>query len=140
MAIKTCDIIPPPNFEFIPDELKEYTNWLLWKAEPKKDNPEVATKKPVTIDGKPFYGWNNPKNLYSFEAVEDAFQTGKFSGIGFAFAGTDFICIDLDNEVSTDHISKELLDLIIEGYTEISPSGKGYHIWIKGSTRNGQGW
>jgi putative DNA primase/helicase len=139
MAIKTSDIIPAPDFEVIPDELKQHSHWLLWQARPKKDKPGEGTKIPVTIEGTAFNGWNDPNNLYSFEEVEEAFQSGKFTGVGFALAGTDFICIDLDNNVSPDHISEELLKLIPYGYTEISPSGKGYHIWLKGRKPEGMG-
>jgi putative DNA primase/helicase len=128
MSIKTGDKILPPEFQNIPEELKCSPHWLLWKAMPRMDKPEEATKVPVTIEGKKFYGWNDPNNLYSFEEVEKAFQTGSFTGIGFALAGTDFICIDLDNNVSADNISEELMNLTLLGYAEVSPSCNGFHI------------
>lgn len=139
MTLKTGEKVPKPKFELIPIELKCCQNWLLWKAKPMKDKPEEATKIPVTMKGKAFSGWNDPKNLYSFDDVEKAFKTGNFDGVGFVLAGTDFICIDLDNNISTENISDELLDLLGYGYTEISPSGKGYHVWIRGDKPKGMG-
>jgi primase-polymerase (primpol)-like protein len=139
MALKTGDLIPAPKFEFIPEALKQHTNWLLWKAKPIKDKPIEATKVPVTINGKEFFGWTNPKNLYSFNQVETAYKSGDFDGIGFVLVETDFICIDLDNNSSTKNISDELKDLISYGYSELSPSGNGYHIWIKGKKPEGMG-
>ncbi|PAE35443.1 phage NrS-1 polymerase family protein [Bacillus sp. 7884-1] len=138
MVLKKGDQIPVPNFQEMPEELKRCPHWLLWKAVPNRDKPEELRKFPVTIDGKGF-GWNDPEHLYSFEEVENAFQTGKFTGVGFALKGTDFICIDLDNDVSAANISDELQDLIPCGYTEVSPSGKGYHIWLKGKKPAGMG-
>jgi putative DNA primase/helicase len=139
MAIKTGDKIKKPDFHYIPEELKCSPHWLLWKAQQKKDKPEELTKVPFTIDGKMFYSWNDPNNLYKFEEVEQAFQTGKFTGVGFALKGKDFICIDLDNNVSAANISEELLSLIPLGYSEFSPSGKGFHIWLKGEKPIGMG-
>ena len=139
MAIKKGDKIPAPQFQSIPNELKRYPNFLLWKAKSRKDKPDELTKVPVTVEGTGFYGWNDPLRLYTFEVVEKAFRSGNFDGIGFALAGTDFICIDLDNTVSTANISKELTNLTAFGYTEISPSGKGYHIWLRGRKPEGMG-
>lgn len=113
--------------------------FLLWKAKPRKDKPNELTKVPVTVEGTGFYGWNDPFSLYTFEVVEKAFRSGHFDGIGFALAKTDLICIDLDNHVSTANISEELTDLTAFGYTEISPSRKGYHIWLKGRKTEGMG-
>ncbi|MEM1506247.1 hypothetical protein RG959_22965, partial [Domibacillus sp. 8LH] len=139
MALRTGDRIPVPEFHNMPGELKQMNRWLLWKAVPRKDKPNEATKVPVKIDGSDFYGWNTPSNLYNFYDVEQAFQTGRFDGVGFALAETDLICIDLDNDVSTTNISRELEDLTNLGYTEISPSGKGYHVWLKGIKPEGMG-
>lgn len=139
MALKVGQKIPEPNFELIPNELKSLNNWLLWIVKPIKDKPDDATKMPVTIHGNAFSGWTNPKNLYSFNEVKQAYLAGNFDGIGFVLAETDLICIDLDNNISTDSISEELLDLLRYGYTELSPSGKGYHIWVKGEKPTGMG-
>ncbi|RBP01213.1 hypothetical protein [Rossellomorea aquimaris] len=133
MALRLGDKIPAPDFEKVPFELKKHRQWLLWQARPEKGKPGIVTKEPVTLEGEIFYGWNNPTNLYSFAAVQRAFQTGKFSGVGFVLASTDLICIDLDNSESTNNIPKELQDLSRSRYTELSPSGKGYHIWCKGT-------
>lgn len=132
MAIAIGDKIPAPNFQAIPAELKAYPHWLLWQAIPMKNKPRVATKVPVTTEGRKFYCWNHTKHLYTFNEVEKAYKTGKFAGIGFALANTNFVCIDLDYDISTNYIPEELMQLTSEGYAEMSPSGKGVHIWFKG--------
>lgn len=137
MTIKKGETILAPIFQNIPKELKCSPHWLLWKARPSDGKKDELTKFPVNIEGKGF-SWNNPNNLYTFEEVEKAFQTGKFDGIGFGLKGTDFICIDLDN-VTFGNQSDELHKVMGDGYMESSPSKKGYYIWIKGKKPAGMG-
>jgi hypothetical protein len=59
----------------------------------------------------------------------------KFDGIGFILVSdSDLVVIDLDNAFDADgnikQIAKEILDYF-SSYAEISPSGKGIHIWLK---------
>lgn len=137
MALKAGDQIPAPNFQNIPHELSGYPNFLLWKAKTRKGKPYELTKVPVSDKGYNIDA-NNPDNLWNFEVIVKDFYKGNFDGIGFSLVNTDLICIDLDNE-RIDNISKELTDLTTLGYTEISPSGNGFHIWIKGKKPPGMG-
>lgn len=58
------------------------------------------------------------------------------AGVGFVMTTSDpFVGIDLDNAVDDDGMVKPWADEIVRelcSYTEVSPSGKGLHVWIKG--------
>lgn len=131
MALTAQDVLAKPQLANIPDKLKEYDHWLLWKAVPSEKDPQKLDKRPVSITGTPFNGWNNTSNLYSFTEIAEAFDTGNFDGIGFSPKHTPYVCIDLDNDRSIDDIPDELMQVMNEGYAEISPSKRGIHVWMQ---------
>lgn len=131
MALTAQDVLAKPQLADIPDKLKEYDHWLLWKAVPSEKDPQKLDKRPVSITGTPFNGWNTISNLYSFEEVASAFKSGKFDGVGFSPKNTPFVCIDLDNDRSIDDIPDELMQIMNEGYAEVSPSKRGIHVWMQ---------
>lgn len=139
MALTAQDVLAKPQLANIPDKLKEYDHWLLWKAVPNEKDPQKLDKRPVSITGTPFNGWNNTSNLYSFTEIAEAFDTGNFDGIGFSPKHTPFVCIDLDNDRSIDDIPQELLSIMNEGYAEISPSKRGIHVWMQAEVPEGAG-
>lgn len=139
MALTTQDKVARPQLAAIPEELKTYDHWLLWKAEPDGKNPGVLTKKPKNLYGNSLSGWQHTENLYSFEEVTSALKSGKFDGIGFSPKNTPFVCIDLDNDRSIDNIPDELMQIMNEGYAEISPSKRGIHVWMQADVPEGTG-
>ena len=76
------------------------------------------------------------KNLATYEQAQSALDFGDYSGLGFAFLPNDgLIGIDIDHKEDRD---PKLAQNIITGlntYTEYSPSGKGYHLFVLGSTK-----
>lgn len=133
MALNIKDKIAEPKWEAIPSEMKSIPHWLVWRAEPSNKRPGEQDKRPKNLDGTGFSGWQNTKNLFSYEEVKQAYSTGAFSGIGFAPKGTDFVVVDLDNDEGISHISEELRGISKGGYAEVSPSGRGIHVWMKGT-------
>src|SRR6186997_3367221 len=65
-----------PNFDRMPDEIKQLKNWVLWAA---VWNGKKWTKRPVQISG---YGASttNPKHWSSFEAVRQAYERAAARG------------------------------------------------------------
>jgi uncharacterized protein (DUF927 family) len=122
------------NFDYIPDELKKYNQWILWKYGPDGQKLPLATSNPnKSID------YTNPKYWSSFDNVRDAYEknSNKLSGIGFVFTESDpFVGIDCDKvrDSSSGYWEPEALQEIISlnTYAEISPSGTGAHAIIKG--------
>lgn len=125
-----------PNLDKVPDELKKYDQWVVWKSKivTKKDGTKKLTKIPYHPDGyqvstKQSESWSD------FDSVADAILFGDYDGIGFVFTADDrFVGIDIDDCIDENGLSHEaeLVVNTIKSYTEKSPSGKGIHIICKG--------
>ncbi|KTW21953.1 DNA primase [Staphylococcus xylosus] len=136
MAIKTKDSIIELNELEIPDELKQLSKWVLWRAEwlPKQ---QVYSKVPYSKNG---YRASSTKQdtWHSFEdTVMLCDVDEQYSGIGFVLSkDDDYICLDIDNAVNQDTGQLET-DLALEmtelTYCELSPSGTGLHCFFKGT-------
>ncbi len=122
----------------IPDELKGYPQWIVWRYEQYKGD-----KKPRKVPYSPFTAkrvGTKAVDSESWGTIEQAVQAaktfkGRFNGIGFVFSQEDpFVGVDLDHCI-VDSLTSELAIGIVEklgSFTEVSPSGTGLHIIIKG--------
>ena len=70
-----------------------------------------------------------------------------FDGIGFMFSSGDpytFIDLDKCRDPETGEIGQEAQEIIdsLGGYAEVSPSGEGVHIFVRGKVPRGRkrGW
>lgn len=123
-----------PIYDHIPDELKQYSQWVNWRTVRRKDGSK-PTKPPYQSDGK-LAESNNPLTWSSFSVVKDA--APKFDGVGFVLTKDDpYIGIDFDRCRCP---AFNLIDPAIEqyvrnldSYTEVSPSGRGLRQILKGS-------
>lgn len=85
-------------------------------------------KVPLTCAGRPASS-TNPATWASFDQVNDS-NIG--DGFGFVLNGDGIACIDLDNCFTDGHLdqwAREILDTCPATYVEVSPSGKGLHIF-----------
>lgn len=128
----------PVLFHNIPVELKEIPRWTLWKYVKiiKQDGSPKWNKVPFTASHA-MASTSDPSTWASFFAIEKAYQTGEFDGVGFVFTMDDNIVgVDLDDCYNeTDGFSpfaQSILDKI-KGYVEISPSGTGAKIFTRSS-------
>lgn len=119
----------------IPSELKKRRQWVNWKYA--KDEKGKWTKHPYN----PRTGRKaKSTDLMTWSAFEDAleaYEFGKYDGIGFVFcSGDPYVGVDLDGCVDPETGEIALwASQIIEGldsYTELSPSGTGVHIVSRG--------
>lgn len=130
LVLTSTTQILKPNYENIPSEMKFLNRWVCWKALERKGK---ITKVPFQPNGSAAAA-NDENTWYSFKSVVSAYETGKFDGIGFML-GDGIIGIDLDdcldefNKLST--IAKDILGTI-DSYYEVSVSGGGAHIFVKG--------
>jgi len=133
-AAQCYDNVSVTRFEYIPDELKRLPQWVLYKRENRNGN---TTKIPYTISGDKARS-DDPLTWATFEACVSALSdNGCFDGIGFEFSETACVTgIDLDNcrNPDTGVLSKEASEIVnrFNSYTEVSQSGKGIHIFVKG--------
>jgi putative DNA primase/helicase len=118
--------------ENIPGELRPLDQWVNWHYE---ERAGKATKVPMRVDGQGRASTTDPETWGSFEEALAAVE--RFDGIGFVF-GMD----DAYTGVDIDRCGKDngLLDpeaaslvLLLDSYTEWSPSGQGVHVILKGT-------
>lgn len=118
----------------IPDELKQLNNWCVWKFENRNGK---RTKIPFNAETGEF-AKSNDKSTWS--SYETAVNTEGVDGIGFFFE-PPYLGIDIDDIDDDLHRFKQgdKLDNIVsefneafKSYTEVSPSGNGLHIIVKG--------
>lgn len=140
------DITPkliPPNLEAVPEELRQYLQWVVWKAAKitKHDGTVKITKVPFNPKtGKPA-STNRRGDWGTFDEACEAQIMDGYTGIGFVFTADDpFVGIDLDNCVdesgSLRSDARRAVDEL-QSFTEKSPSGKGLHIICKGDLPGG---
>lgn len=112
---------------------KDIPIWVCWRFEPGKDGK--LTKVPYD----PKNGWkaksNNPRTWATFEQATAAMERNGYDGVGFCFSKIDgniaLTGIDLDAKDDKPRLSPEEMQELIahtNTYTELSPSGNGYHI------------
>ncbi len=126
--------------EKIPQELKDYSQWVCWKAVPKKDKPGEFDKILVNPMNNRNASSTDPKTWTSFDKALETFEKHKgngLNGIGYVFSADDpFIGMDLDHCVNPEtQQPNDQADAWIDklfSYTEITPSGTGIHTWVKG--------
>lgn len=129
------------NFDDIPDWMKSRP-FCVWTAEPRAN--EKVNKAPRHPDG----GWrlsvNQPEKWATYEQVREAYQSGKFDGIGVLLTkGSGVVGVDIDDWKSLVHKHPEIFNSLVKlllqgGYVENSPSGTGLRAFVQGSL-NGPG-
>ena len=87
-----------------------------------------SRKRPITVAGH-FASVTNPEHWVSYQ---DARRSSFGDGLGFVLNGDGIVCIDLDDCFEGEELkpdARKLLDSVGESYTEVSPSGRGLHVW-----------
>jgi primase-polymerase (primpol)-like protein len=126
--------------EAIPETLRERDQWVCWREEERDGKP---TKIPVTPGAGGFASSTESETWASFEAALDYTETEHADGIGFVFTDDDpIVGVDLDDcrDPETDDVDDAAVDIIerLDSYTEVSPSGTGYHVLIRGELPEGR--
>lgn len=132
------------NIDNIPQEIKDLKHWVNWakKGTSPGDRGYKVPYHPVS--GNPAKA-GIPDTWGGFEAAYANVQAGGFQGIGFEFADNGgFVGIDLDHVLENGELAGWAQDIvdIFDSYTEVSPSGTGLHILVKGflsKTKNKSG-
>ena len=119
----------------VPNEIKAIHHWIHWKLEHSEGKER---KLPVDPNGRKI-DVHNPKNWLTYQQAVDLLNPKIHSGTGFVLTDSGYTGIDIDNclEIPNDFSSlkewaKPLFDRIRGNYSEISPSGVGLKVWLKG--------
>jgi hypothetical protein len=132
--IAVCEIQKPTpieyTFDHIPINMQASKNWLLWKYE--KSIKGKWTKVPYQTSNKKASATNKDTWCNYSQALK-AYGTGKYDGIGFAIGNSGLTCVDIDHEDEWPVGELEAFESGFngKGYKEKSPSGNGYHLWLK---------
>ncbi len=129
--------IMTPRPENIPAELKERDQWVVWRLE---EQDSRLTKVPYGPRTGRKASSTDSLDWSTFEEAVAAYERdGRYSGIGFVFtSGDPFTGIDLDD--CCDSETGELFEWaqhwvdLFDSYTELSPTGRGVHIIVRGKT------
>jgi len=122
----------------IPEALRALPRWVLWRYEwkPGKDGkPSGWTKVPYQRNQNEA-STDNPATWCDFERALGACQAGGFDGVGFVVTAADeFVGIDLDHATEALGSPKPAVAKLLQqfdSYTERTPSGEGFRVWILG--------
>lgn len=129
-----------PNFDAIPQGMKELRRWLCWqlrlKDKPKK--PNEKTKIPMTPkNGRlVFADVTKPENWLTFDEAISFYKRGLCTGIGFALTNKTpkLCCVDVDHCFNPDGSLTDEANAVIalcgNSFVEKSQSGDGVHVWF----------
>lgn len=119
-----------------PQELAKLANWVCWRLEKDTKHSRDAKVPYCPATGKRASS-NNPQTWGMLDAALQAASQYAYSGIGFMFAEESGITgIDIDHCLTNGRVNEvaaAILAKLPPTYIEISPSGSGLHIFIKGT-------
>jgi primase-polymerase (primpol)-like protein len=132
----------PVQPDTIPQELKALPQWVCWRYVLRDDK---WTKQPVSIHTGDGADSTDPTTWASYEDALAFYQQfhpeGLVAGIGFVFAKEadprKSLCgIDLDKcrDPATGKLGvwAQVVLQMLASYSEVSPSGTGVKVWVKG--------
>jgi putative DNA primase/helicase len=141
VTVHTNKLVLPVKVENVPQELKIRPQWVLWKAVGEKPaKVPYSARDGLKASSTDLLTWG------TFEEALGAYESGGYAGVGFVFSSGDpFTGIDLDGCVDprTGEVAVWAMEIVryFDSYTELSASGTGVHVIVKGeipNRRNGQ--
>ncbi|MDR0532158.1 MAG: DNA primase [Oscillospiraceae bacterium] len=120
----------------LPPDLAALPQWVCWRLEPDQKSNRDAKVPYCPATGKRA----SPSNPATWATLADALNCAEkyhYSGIGFMFtAESGVVGIDIDHcltDGKPNSIAADILTHLPPTYIEISPSGTGLHIFLKGT-------
>ena len=125
----------------VPTDLTRLSQWVTWSGTIGANGK--TGKIPIDPKSGKHAKSNDPATWASFGEALSFCRKQSLPGVGFMFSDNDEIvgidldhCIDPETGVIDDK-AKRIVDRL-NSYSEISPSGKGLHIFVKGSLPEGK--
>jgi primase-polymerase (primpol)-like protein len=133
---KTLPVVPSN----IPNTLKEPDQWAAWRWEKRGGR---WTKPPINPATGGYARNNDPDTWRSFETAQRRMRNDRLPGVGFMFHPDDgFAGVDLDKcrDLESGKIASWALEVVgeLDSYTEISPTGTGLKIFVRGELPPGR--
>jgi putative DNA primase/helicase len=127
----------------VPAALVVEPRWIAWRYEERTDKHGRVkmTKVPYRGDGRGKASSTDPSTWTSFDRATDAVALNGFDGAGFVL-GDGYAGVDLDGcrHPTTGAVHPEAFKVIakLDSYTEISPSGCGLKVFVRGTLPEGR--
>ena len=112
-------------YDNIPEELKKLNQWVCANEDSKVP---MQANRPYPASS------TNPATWASFEDALWAVEHGYYDYLGFVFNDNGIVGIDIDDAINFgtwSPLAHEIVNLCYS-YTELSKSGTGVHIFVKG--------
>ncbi len=124
----------------LPTEMRVREQWICWREEKRNGD---RTKVPVDPETGEFASSTDDRTWSDLETVLEYTESVRADGIGFVFTSTDpIVGIDLDKcrDPETGKPDKDAKKIVqrLDSYTEVSPSGAGYHVLVQGDLPSGR--
>ena len=114
------------RYDNIPEELRKLNQWVCANADSKVP---MQANRPYAASS------TNPSTWASFEDALWAVEHGYYDYLGFVFNDNGIVGIDIDDGFDRNGCPTQLACDIVGkcwSYTEISRSGRGVHVFVKG--------
>ncbi len=130
---------PAVKAENVPEELKALHRWVAWRYRRRQGQ---WAKVPVCPASGKAASTTDPATWGTFEQALGRYRKGKLDGVGFVFDAADpFSGIDLDDcrDPAGGALQPWAKAIVAEmnSYTEVSPSGTGVKVWVRGKVPAG---
>lgn len=128
--------------ENFPPDMLALRRYIVWSYEERLGK---SAKIPHVADGTGARASStDPATWRGFEAAARVFLVGGYDGVGFVFSpGDPYAGVDLDGcrDPESAALDAWASDLVatLAGYSEVSPSGTGVHVIVRGAAPNRQG-
>lgn len=124
------------NQSTIPQELIARRQWVVWRYQDRRGSK--LAKVPYNPTSGKKANVRDPHTWGTYDEACSARLHGTWDGVGYVLSDEDpYVVIDLDNcrNIATYEIEEWAQQIIerFDSYTEVSPSGRGVHIFIKGN-------
>jgi primase-polymerase (primpol)-like protein len=124
----------------LPTTLVEREQWLCWEEQERDGKP---TKVPITPGSGAFASATDPETWTDLETAVDHLENSAVDGLGFVFTEEDpIVGVDLDDcrDPEAGRVDSDAREVVtrLDSYTEISPSGTGFHILLEGELPEGR--
>lgn len=128
------------DLDAVPAALCERDQWVGWRVEV-RDGKE--TKVPVNPETGGFGSATDSVTWADVETAFGAVADGRADGVGFVFTDDGpLVGVDLDDcrDPETGDVDDAAQDIIerLDSYTEVSPSGTGFHVLVAGDLPAGR--
>ena len=120
--------------------MRDLRQWLVWRVEKRDGKPTKIPYSPTTGQRA---SSTARETWAGYEEAARAAREHGYGGIGFVFTPEDDLCgVDLDGCLDPESgevegWAREIIDEL-DSYTEISPSGTGVHVLVRGELPPGR--